>query len=144
MDIATHVTNLGRLTGAPDHDTFDHGALGSYGESLALRHLESDDGYEIVARNWQVASEGLRGELDLIAFDHTAGCLVVCEVKTRRNAQRFGGAINALSVHQQRRIRALARLFLRDGAPRNCRVRFDFVAVDMGRRASLTHVVDAW
>ncbi len=144
MDITTHVTRYGRLTDLPGDVPIDRDALGSYGESLASRHLESDDGYEIVARNWRVASEGVRGELDLVALDRATGCLVVCEVKTRRDAQRFGGAASALSVQQQRRVRALTSVFLRDCAPQVACTRFDLIALDVGRRATLTHVVDAW
>jgi hypothetical protein len=65
--------------------------VGRLGECLAARHLAAD-GLELVARNWRIADGELRGELDLIAVDRATATLVVCEVKTRRDAARFGGA----------------------------------------------------
>ena len=78
---------------APRH-TGDRRRLGDLGESLAAAHLE-EDGLEVVARNWRLRAGELRGELDLVAVDRAGGLVVVCEVKTRRDAHRFDGALVA-------------------------------------------------
>ena len=78
-------------------------AVGDYGERMAERYLR-DQGLEILARNWRCAL----GEIDIVARD--GGCLVVCEVKTRRGVA-FGGPIQAVTL------RKLARA---DWLPRGC------------------------
>ena len=118
-------------------------SLGPLGEDLAARHLTVDDRLEVVARNWRLSSGELRGELDLVAVDHTRGCVVVCEVKTRRDADRFGGALAAVSPRKRAKIRALTAAFLREASLPYCRVRLDVVAVDLGRRPLLHHVLAA-
>jgi putative endonuclease len=116
---------------------------GPLGEDLAARHLVADDGLEVIARNWRLAAGELRGELDLVAVDHAEGLVVVCEVKTRRDADRFGGALAAVSPRKRAKVRALAGAFLRQADLRLGRVRLDVVAVDLGRRPVLHHVLDA-
>ena len=117
--------------------------LGAFGEQLAARHLVVDDQLTILARNWRLSAGELRGELDLIAVDEAAGSLVVCEVKTRRNADRFGGASAAVSPRKRARIRALTAAFLRTCDAPFRRVRIDLVAVDLGRLPTLTHLQGA-
>jgi putative endonuclease len=117
--------------------------LGRLGEDLAARHLTVDDGLEVVARNWRLSAGELRGELDLVAVDHANGCVVICEVKARRDAERFGGALSAVSARKQVRLRALAGAFLREASLPCRRVRIDVVAVDLGRQPVLHHVVAA-
>jgi putative endonuclease len=117
-------------------------AIGRYGESLAARHLVADDGLAIVARNWRISDDSLRGELDLVARG-ADGMLVVVEVKTRRDAHRFGGALAALSPRQGQRLRSLTAAFLRQAQFRVAAIRLDVVAIDLGREATLTHVESA-
>jgi putative endonuclease len=117
-------------------------ATGALGEELAARHLAAD-GCDLVARNWRLTAGELRGELDLIAVDPAAGCVVVCEVKARRDAARFGGALAAIPPRKAARIRALTAAFLREARLPFPRVRLDVVAVDLGRDPILTHVVAA-
>ena len=114
-------------------------ATGRYGESLAARHLVADDGLTIVARNWRISDGRLRGELDLVARG-ADGMLVVVEVKTRRDAHRFGGALAALGPQQGQRLRGLTAAFLRQAQLRVSVIRLDVVAIDLGRDATLTHV----
>jgi putative endonuclease len=121
----------------------DRAPLGRFGESVAARHLTVDDGLEVIARNWRLAAGELRGELDLVAVDHVAGLIVVCEVKTRRDAQRFGGAVAAVSPRKRAKIRALTAMFLRDADLPYRRVRLDLIAIDLGPRGGLTHLQDA-
>src|SRR6056297_525843 len=114
--------------------------LGRLGEHLAARHLRSD-GLELLARNWRIADGEVRGELDLVAVEIATDTLVVCEVKTRRDAARFGGAGAALPPCKHRRLRLLTAAFLREQPERYAHVRLDLVAIDLGRQAGLTHLV---
>jgi putative endonuclease len=114
-------------------------AIGRLGESLAARHLTADDGLAIIARNWRLSSGDLRGELDLVAREPD-GTLIVVEVKTRRDAERFGGALAALTPRQGQRLRSLTAAFLRDARLRVSAIRLDVVAIDLGREPMLTHV----
>lgn len=114
-------------------------ALGAFGEQLAADHLR-DEGCEIVARNWRLRTGELRGELDLVALDPHRSSVVVCEVKTRRDAARFGGALAAIPPRKAARIRALTAVFLREARLPYPRVRLDVIAVDLGREPVLTHV----
>ncbi|MEX1178046.1 MAG: YraN family protein [Nitriliruptor sp.] len=117
-------------------------APGPFGEELAARHLAAD-GCHLVARNWRLTAGELRGELDLVAVDPGDGCVVVCEVKTRRDAARFGGALAAIGPRKAARIRALTAAFLREARLPYPRVRLDVVAVDLGSDPVLTHVLAA-
>jgi putative endonuclease len=116
-------------------------SLGRAGEALAARHLRCDHRLVVIARNWRIGDGSLRGELDLVAVDEPNGSLVICEVKTRRDAERFGGALAALDHRKHRRLRALTGAFLRDQPERYQRVRLDLIAIDVGRRPRLTHLV---
>lgn len=136
MDTMTHHCAL-PSEALPDGD---RRAIGQLGERLAARHL-GDDGLEVLARNWRIARAELRGELDLVAVEPATATLVVCEVKTRRDAARFGGATAALEPRQQRRLRALTAAFLREHPGAFAHVRLDLVAIDLGRAATLTHVL---
>lgn len=117
--------------------------VGAAGEQLAAHHLVADDGLELLARNWRLSTGELRGELDLVAIDQGAGVLVVCEVKTRRDADRFGGAVAAVSPRKRAKIRALTAAFLRDSSLAYRRVRLDLIAIDLGHRPTLTHLEGA-
>lgn len=115
---------------------------GELGEELAARHLLAD-GCDLVARNWRLHAGELRGEIDLVAVDPVSGCVVICEVKARRDAARFGGALAAVPPRKAAKVRALAAAFLREARLPYPQVRLDVVAVDLGRDAVLTHVVAA-
>ena len=118
-------------------------ALGRLGEDLAAQHLRVDDCLEVIARNWRIADGELRGELDLVALDRPRGTVVVCEVKTRRDAQRFGGALQAVSPRKRAKLRALAGAFLAQAGLGLPHARIDLVAIDLGREPVLHHVQDA-
>jgi putative endonuclease len=113
---------------------------GRLGERLAAHHLAVDDHLEVVARNWRLATGELRGELDVVAVDHARATIVVCEVKTRTDAARFGGAVGALTPRQQARIRVMTGAFLREAGLPYSRVRLDLLAIDLGRQPSLSHL----
>jgi putative endonuclease len=135
MDTTTHRLPLD-LAALPGART----GLGQLGEDLAARHLALDDGLEVIARNWRLATGELRGELDVVALDHARACVVVCEVKTRRDAERFGGALSAVPPRKRAKVRALTGAFLREAALPYGRIRLDVVAVDLGRCPVLHHV----
>lgn len=112
---------------------------GALGEALAAEHLQRVHGLTIVARNWRVSVGELRGELDVVARGQAGGLLVVCEVKARRDAQRFGGARSAISPRKRAQVRRLAAAYLHEVGVSVRQVRLDAIAVDLGREPTLTH-----
>lgn len=106
-----------------------NGAVGAYGERVAARHL-AEAGLRILDRNWRCRA----GELDLVADD--AGVLVVCEVKTRRDAD-FEHPCEAVGPVKAARLRVLAEHWIAAHpglvAP-GADVRIDLVAVLPARR----------
>ncbi|MEU6487634.1 YraN family protein [Streptomyces sp. NPDC046887] len=110
------------------------GALGRYGEELAVRRL-TESGMTTLARNWRC---GRTGEIDIVARD--GDTLVVCEVKTRRSA-RYEHPLAALTATKADRLRRLAACWLdRHGGPPPGGVRIDAIGVLLPRRG--TPVVD--
>src|SRR5665213_1943374 len=108
------------------------GALGKFGEDVAVRHLRAP-GLTVVARNWRCRE----GEVDIVALD--GDVLVMCEVKTRRGVG-FGTPLDAVTPAKAARLRRLALRWLADQrtgavtavAPefgRYTEVRFDVVSV---------------
>jgi putative endonuclease len=130
-----HRVELDRLPAPPPH------GLGVFGEDLAAAHLRDADDLQVLARNWRLRAGELRGELDLVALDETAGQLVVVEVKTRRDAERFGGALHAVSHRKAAKVRTLTAAFLRQAGIAVGQVRLDVVAIDLGRRPVLNHLL---
>ena len=121
------------------------GPLGAVGERLAVAHLVTDDGLEVVHRNWRRAHGELRGELDVVVLDHTARTVVVVEVKARRS-QRHGGPLVAVTPAKQARIRSLTAALLRDLDHPYHRVRLDVVGILLPARGPgrLEHVPGAF
>ncbi len=95
--------------------------LGQRGESLAESFLKKA-GMDIVARNWRCKA----GEIDLVALDGKT--LVFVEVKARRSDDRLSPEAN-VTPGKQRRLRNLARLYMRTKDVESLRCRFDVVAV---------------
>lgn len=95
--------------------------LGSYGEKVAERHLESI-GYRIVERNWRCTL----GEIDLVAAkdDHYS----VVEVKTRRGVSA-GHPFEAITVAKLNRLKRLAALWAVHSGVEIDRVQVDAVSV---------------
>jgi putative endonuclease len=96
-------------------------ALGAYGESLAARWYESR-GYTVVARNWRCRE----GEVDLIVA--LASTVVFCEVKTR-SSDAFGVPASAVGWKKQRKLRALAAIWISSNDVHPSSVRFDVASV---------------
>lgn len=112
-------------------------ALGRAAEDLAARHLESE-GCQILARRFRWR----RGEVDLVVRD--GDTLAFVEVKARRG-RRYGTPVEAVTDRKVRRLRATARRFLRSRGYRDVPVRFDVVAVRVGRgRARIRWITGAF
>ena len=94
---------------------------GAAGE-LAAERLYLRRGFQVVARNWRCSV----GELDLVAL--RGGTLVVCEVKTRRGG-RYGGGYEAVDARKQRKVRAVAEIFVLQRGLGGAAVRFDVASV---------------
>ena len=80
--------------------------LGMAGETAACGFLRRR-GYRRLDRNYRCPF----GEIDIVARD--GGCLVVCEVKTRRGVA-FGGPIQAVTLRKLARLRRLAAAWLHE------------------------------
>ena len=86
--------------------------------------------YEVLDRNWRCAE----GEIDIVAHSPEGDVLVFCEVKTRSSA-RFGSPFEAVTPAKQRRVRSVARVWLRSARRTGAAyetVRFDVAAVTIG------------
>ena len=110
-------------------------SFGAWGEELvATWYLEH--GYAIVARNWRCR----QGEIDIIAS--SGSVLVICEVKTRANAD-FGSPASAVDVNKQQRLRRLAAHWLSDNPNSRLSVRFDVAAVIGPKEKVTLEVIEA-
>ncbi len=109
--------------------------LGRYGEDLAARYLR-ERGLRVLERNWRCE----HGEVDIVALD--GGCLVICEVKTRRGTG-FGEPVEAVTVAKTLRLRRLAAAYARDRPERSAALRIDVIGVlcRPGLPPELRHVV---
>jgi putative endonuclease len=102
--------------------------VGEYGEQLAAEHLAAD-GMQILDRRWRCEI----GELDIVAADQ--GCLVVCEVKTRRSTVA-GVPFEAVTPRKRARLRRLAAAWLAAHDSGWPEVRIDIVSVMVPRRGA--------
>ena len=100
-------------------------AQGRFGEDKAARWYEVN-GYRVLARNWRCRE----GELDIVA--RRGSTLVFCEVKARSSAA-YGIPAEAVTASKQRKLRALAVLWLRDSGERAGQLRFDVACVLGGK-----------
>jgi putative endonuclease len=103
--------------------TATHLALGERGESLAVRALERA-GYAVLARRYRTRL----GEIDIIARD--GPYLVFVEVKARQH-HRCGRPAEQITIRKQRKIVAIARLFLARTRVDAEACRFDVVSVSL-------------
>jgi putative endonuclease len=98
-------------------------ATGLIGEDAAERLL-ARHGLAILARNYRTR----QGEIDLVARD--GDTLVFVEVRSRAS-DRFGGAIESITVAKRRRLVAAARHYL-SKLTREPPCRFDVVTLEAG------------
>jgi putative endonuclease len=110
------------------------GALGKYGEDLAVRLLEAA-GMTVLERNWRC---GRTGEIDIVASDTSpsGSVLVICEVKTRRSGA-YEHPMAAVTPAKADRLKRLAGHWLADhGGPPPGGVRIDLVGVVLPRKGA--------
>ena len=98
---------------------------GSLGEELAVKALKRE-GYKILERNHRTRF----GEIDVIAEE--GGALVFIEVK-KRNSDRFGDALSAITRTKQRHMVKAALWYLKRHKCFDKRMRFDAVGLDGNR-----------
>ncbi len=103
-------------------------ALGVWGESLAILHLEAH-GYQILDRNWRCRL----GEIDIIARQNEE--LVFVEVKTRRGT-KMGSPEEGLTKVKSKRLVKLSQLYLVE-ADLDVDWRLDLVAIQVDEKMSL-------
>jgi putative endonuclease len=104
--------------------------VGSYGEQVAVRHLEQA-GFTVVDRNWRCEI----GEIDVVAFDGST--VVVCEVKTR-SGLGFGSGLEAVTRAKAARVRRLGHRWLAEHGHPGSGLRFDVLGVHRPRRGPAT------
>lgn len=102
--------------------------IGKLGEAEAARRF-AQAGLTILALNWRCRS----GEIDMIAQEGET--IVFVEVRSRGSASgaRFGTAAESVDGRKQMKIRSVAQTYLRQHQLQQCRLRFDVVAITIGR-----------
>ena len=113
-------------------------ALGRRGEDLAHRFLRRQ-GYTIVARNYRLAAGD--AEADIIAWD--GDTLAFVEVKSRRS-ESFGPPERAIDARKRAHLLRVAREYTRKSNTPWEKVRFDVVAVVLGKRPELRVSKGEW
>jgi putative endonuclease len=104
----------------------DRISLGKAGEDCACRELERR-GYAILARRYRCRF----GEIDIVAREGET--VVFVEVKARTSS-RFGEPAEAVTLHKQTRVVAIAEEYLARHRLRQARCRFDVVAISFSPR----------
>ena len=102
----------------------DRISLGKAGEDCACRELERR-GHAILARRYR----SRLGEIDIVSRDGET--IVFVEVKAR-TSNRFGEPAEAVTLHKQTRVVAIAEDYLARHRLRHARCRFDVVAISFG------------
>lgn len=128
-----------RLNISKQHEKLmaEHNNIGRWGEQKAAEYLEQH-GFRIIWRDWR---DGHR-DIDIVAID--ADCLVVVEVKTRRNAD-FMAPEQAVDARKIRNLSLAAAKFVRANNI-EMPVRFDIVSVTgvPGGPCEINHIEDAF
>lgn len=114
-----------------------HNELGKWGEDVAARYLENK-GYRILERDWKDKHK----DLDIIAVDN--GCLVIVEVKTRRQNTLVAPEL-AVDFRKIKNITLATNKYVK----LNCidlQIRFDIVAITgtNDENCSVEHIEDAF
>ena len=101
--------------------------IGVRGETYAYWYLRKN-GYIFVARNY-ASRGGAKGELDLVGYDGET--LAFVEVRTRTTREALAG-LPELSVtpDKQSAVVRTAKRFLAERHVKDCRCRFDVLAID--------------
>jgi putative endonuclease len=112
--------------------TLDRISLGISGEDLACRELERR-GYAVLARRYRTRF----GEIDIVARDGPT--IVFVEVKAR-TSDRYGEPAEAVTLHKQIKVAAMAEDYLARRHLQGAPCRFDVVAIgfEHGRGLKVT------
>jgi putative endonuclease len=102
----------------------DRISLGKSGEDCACRELERR-GYAILARRYRSRF----GEIDIVA--RQGETVVFVEVKAR-TSDRYGEPAEAVTLHKQTKVTAIAEEYLARNRLRHVPCRFDVVAISLG------------
>ena len=115
----------------------EHNDTGRWGEQKAAEYLERK-GFRIVERDWK---DGHR-DLDIVAID--ADCLVIVEVKTRRNADLMEPEL-AVDARKIRNLSLAAARYVK-AKYIEMPVRFDIVSVTgtNSENCKINHIEDAF
>lgn len=98
--------------------------IGKLGELMALKFLTNQN-YELIKRNYYWRG----GEIDLILKEKQE--IVFVEVKTRTN-NKFGEAIESLSINQRRKIiNSINYFFLTEKSSKTISWRMDLITVKL-------------
>lgn len=96
--------------------------IGNKAEDKATTYLKKQ-GYKIIERNYNLPC----GEIDIIAQKDKT--LVFVEVKYRKNAAEFGGAVAAVTKAKQKRVINAAISYIKAKKPAFETLMFDIIAV---------------
>ena len=107
----------------------DRISLGKSGEDRACRELERR-GYAILARRYRTRFD----EIDIVAQDGPV--IVFVEVKARTSL-RYGDPAEAVTLHKQTKVSAMALDYLSRRKLQNVPSRFDVVAVEFAPGGTL-------
>ncbi len=111
-------------------------ALGRLGEARA-RHYLISRGWSILASNYRFG----RREVDLVA--RRGELVTFVEVKTRAGSG-YGTPEEAVTRLKRREIEIVAQEYLVRHGLDDVDVRFDVIAVTVGRDVRIDHIEDAW
>lgn len=112
---------------------------GRAAEEAAALYLQRE-GWTIVERNWSCRS----GELDVIAMK--GEIILFVEVRSRSGGG-FGLPAESVDARKIRKVRQTAEVYLHCLGLSDCRIRFDVIAVMLGRNLeirSLQHIEEAF
>lgn len=112
---------------------------GRAAEEAAVLHLQRQ-GWTIAERNWSCRS----GELDVIA---TKGPIILFVEVRSRSGSGFGLPAESVDARKVRKVRQTAEVYLHRFGLSDREIRFDVIAVMLGRRLeirSLDHIEEAF
>ncbi|MCQ4087172.1 YraN family protein [Saccharibacillus sp. JS10] len=119
--------------------TFNRKEKGRAAEEAAANYVEQQ-GWTILERNWSCRS----GELDLIA--ENGETIVIVEVRSR-SGLGYGSPAESVDRRKIQKVRQTAEIYLQRVGKIDRRIRFDVIAVMLGRQlnvVSLEHIEDAF
>jgi len=111
--------------------------LGKEAEEQAFRYFASQNGIEVLARNYRAAY----GEIDLICYDINAFCVIFIEVRSG-SGQNFALCQDSINAKKKQKIAKVARKFLENLNRDYKQVRFDAVFIEREEPYRIEHVKD--